>query len=231
MAAKKNEEAIEIRPIHIERVPIRIVGDTPLIMHAWSEKAKRMMLESQMGTAKGKKKGHKNPMADFIDSMYWLTEKPAEPTAEAFEAAIGAGAKFGFPVTAVKQAANSAALRLGWVKNKMALRGAFFIESDENGLAEIVSDTPVMREDMVKIGMGTADLRYRGEFRNWSANLIISYNSGGDFSLENIINAINAAGYVCGIGEWRPERDGNYGKFHVEYPHAWQARQGMARRG
>lgn len=216
MATKKNEEVIEIRPVQIKKVPIRIVGDTPLIMHAWSEKAKRTMLEAQMGVAKGKKKEFKNPVGDFINSMYWLTEKPVEQTEEAFEAAVAAGAKFGFPVTAIKQAANSAAFRLGWVKNKMALRGAFFIESNENGLVEIVSDTPAMREDMVKIAGGTADIRYRGEFRNWSANLTISYNAGGDFSLENIINAINAAGYVCGIGEWRPERDGTYGQFHVE---------------
>ena len=57
MATKKaNTEVIEIRPIEIKKVTIRIVGDTPLIMHAWSEKAKRMMLEAQMGIAKGKKK-------------------------------------------------------------------------------------------------------------------------------------------------------------------------------
>ena len=34
-------------------------------------------------------------------------------------------------------------------------------------------------------------------------------------SLEQIINIINAGGYVCGVGEWRPERDGQYGMFHV----------------
>ena len=57
MATKKaNTETVEIRPLDIKRIPIRIVGDTPLIIHAWSEKAKRMMLESQMGKAKGKKK-------------------------------------------------------------------------------------------------------------------------------------------------------------------------------
>lgn len=37
----KTEEILEIRPIEIKVAPIRIVGDTPLIMHAWSEKAKR----------------------------------------------------------------------------------------------------------------------------------------------------------------------------------------------
>lgn len=216
MATKKAAtEVIEIRPIEIKKVTIRIVGDTPLIMHAWSEKAKRMMLEAQMGIAKGKKKEAKNPADDFIRSMYWLTPMPEDGTMESFEEAIANGARFGFPVTAFKQAAISAAYRMGWAKDKMSMRGAFFIDSDENGMIEIHSDTPEMREDMVKVGMGTADIRYRGEFKNWYADLTISYNANGQYSLENIVNIINAGGYVCGVGEWRPERDGQNGMFHV----------------
>ena len=216
MATKKaNAEVIEIRPIEIKKVTVRVVGDTPLIMHAWSEKAKRMMLESQMGIAKGKKKEAKNPVDDFIRSMYWLTPMPEDGTMESFEEAIASGARFGFPVTAFKQAAISAAYRMGWAKDKMSMRGAFFIDSDENGMIEIHSDTPEMREDMVKVGMGTADIRYRGEFKNWYADLTISYNANGQYSLENIVNIINAGGYVCGVGEWRPERDGQNGMFHV----------------
>ena len=216
MATKKAAtEVIEIRPIEIKKVTIRIVGDTPLIMHAWSEKAKRMMLEAQMGIAKGKKKEVKNPADDFIRSMYWLTPMPEDGTMESFEEAIANGARFGFPVTAFKQAAISAAYRMGWAKDKMSMRGAFFIDSDENGMIEIHSDTPEMREDMVKVGMGTADIRYRGEFKNWYADLTISYNANGQYSLENIVNIINAGGYVCGVGEWRPERDGQNGMFHV----------------
>ena len=216
MATKKAaSEVIEIRPIEIKKVTIRIVGDTPMIMHAWSEKAKRMMLEAQMGIAKGKKKEAKNPVDDFIRSMYWLTPMPEDGTMESFEEAIANGARFGFPVTAFKQAAISAAYRMGWAKDKMSMRGAFFIDSDENGMIEIHSDTPEMREDMVKVGMGTADIRYRGEFKNWYADLTISYNANGQYSLENIVNIINAGGYVCGVGEWRPERDGQNGMFHV----------------
>lgn len=214
MATKKTE-VIEIRPIEIKKVTVRVVGDTPLIMHAWSEKAKRMMLEAQMGIAKGKKKEVKNPADDFIRSMYWLTPMPEDGTMESFEEAIAKGARFGFPVTAFKQAAISAAYRMGWAKDKMSMRGAFYIDSDENGMIEIHSDTPEMREDMVKVGMGTADIRYRGEFKNWYADLTISYNANGQYSLENIVNIINAGGYVCGVGEWRPERDGQYGMFHV----------------
>lgn len=215
MATKKTE-VIEIRPIEIKKVTVRVVGDTPLIMHAWSEKAKRMMLEAQMGIAKGKKKEVKNPADDFIRSMYWLTPMPEDGTMESFEEAIANGARFGFPVTAFKQAAISAAYRMGWAKDKMSMRGAFFIDSDENGMIEIHSDTPEMREDMVKVGMGTADIRYRGEFKNWYADLTISYNANGQYSLENIVNIINAGGYVCGVGEWRPERDGQNGMFHVQ---------------
>ena len=215
MATAKKAEVVEIKPVELRSVTLKIVGDTPLIVHAWSEKAKRMMLEAQMGLAKGKKKEVKNPVDDFIQSMYWLTEKPKESTEEAFMQAIKDGARFGFPATAFKQSAISAAYRLGYVKDKMGLRGAFFINGDENGMIEIHSDTPIMREDMVRIGMGTADLRYRGEFRNWWAELNISYNANGSFSLENIVNIINAGGYARGVGEWRVEKDGQNGAFHV----------------
>lgn len=215
MVKKSTNDVMEIAPIKITNVTIRIVGTTPLIMHAWSEKAKREMLDKQMKVTKTKAREAKNPFGDFIRSMYWLTDMPTEMTPEAFENAINNGARFGFPVTAFKQAAISAAYRMGWTKDKMSLRGAFFIEGDENQMLEIKSDTPIMREDMVKVGMGTADIRYRGEFRNWYADMTISFNENGQYSLEQIINIINAGGYVCGVGEWRPERDGQYGMFQV----------------
>jgi len=215
MVKKATTEVIEIRPIQIKKATVHIVGDTPLIMHAWSEKAKREMLEKQMKVTKTKSRDAKNPDEDFIRSMYWLSPMPEEMTMEAFDEAIANGARFGFPITAFKQAAISAAYRMGWAKDKMSMRGAFFIDGDENQMLEIKSDAPIMREDMVKVGMGTADIRYRGEFRNWSADINISFNENGQYSLEQIINIINAGGYVCGVGEWRPERDGQYGMFHV----------------
>lgn len=222
MATKKTD-VIEIKPIEIAQVNIRIVGDTPLIMHAWDPGAKHAILIAQQGAKKGKAKERKNPVVDFINSMYWLTEKPdvfndmkEEECEERFNEAIAGGAKFGFPVTAFKQAAISAAYRLGWSKDKASLRGVFFIESDEDGLVEIKGDAPVIREDMVRIGMGTADIRYRGEFRNWYADLTVTYNKNGNYDVSSIVNIINAGGYVCGVGEWRPERDGQYGMFHIE---------------
>lgn len=216
MATTKKTETIEIRPLKLERLTIRIKGDSPLIMHAWSEKAKKEMLDKQMKVTKTTAKEAKDPVADFINSMYWLEGQPKEMTIPAFEKAVQNGAKFGFPVTAIKQAAMATAYRMGWIDNQMALRGSFFIEGYTSEMAEIVSDMPIMREDMVKVGMGTADLRYRGEFRNWYSDLTIIYNANGKYTKEQIVNFINAAGFCCGIGEWRPERDGQFGMFHVE---------------
>lgn len=215
MATKKND-VVEIRELNIQEVPIRIVGDTSLIVHAWSEKAKRMMLEAQQKTTKTKAKDIRDPFADFMNSLYWLTEKPKEDTEEAFVKAIENGAKFGFPVGAIKMAANSAAYRLGWVKNQMELRGSYFLKTDFGEMAEIKGCVPECREDMVRIGMGSADLRYRGEFKNWYMDMILQYNASGNMTLEQILNCVNAGGYVCGIGEWRPERDGSNGRYHVE---------------
>lgn len=219
----KGTEVIEIKPIKMKIVELTIVGDTPLIMHAWSEKAKKMMLDAQTGKSKGKQKKKRNPVDEFIQSMYWLTNKPIyaddaedEVCENLYQTAIKEGAKFGFPITAIKQAGISAAYRMGWVKNQMGLRGAFFLEGTHGDMVEITSDEPEMREDMVKIGMGTADLRYRGQFNNWKATIKVKYNENGNFSLENIINIINAGGTICGIGEWRPEKDGRFGMYHVD---------------
>lgn len=215
--AKKNEAAIiEIKPINIVTTTVRIAGDTPLIMHRWSEKAKRMILEKQMKKTKSSAKEAKNPIEDFIESVYWMDGKPSEYTEEAFEEACRNGARFGFPVTAIKQATISSAYRNGITKDMASLRGAFFIAGEGSELlAEVKGCTPTMREDMVRVGMGVADIRFRGEFANWYMDLQVSYNANGAYTLDQIINLINVGGFSCGIGEWRPEKDGNYGMYHV----------------
>ena len=243
MAGAKKTELIEIKPIEIEEAKVRIRGTSPLIMHAWSVKAKREILEKELNITKVKGRDKKNPFEDFCSSMYWLTKMPEEFTDEAVGEALE-GARFGFPVTAFKQAAISAAYRMGWTKDKMSIRGTFFIKPDADGyyagdlrispdhkridiipnvftpmsLVEIHSDTPVMREDMVVVGgmSRSADVRYRGQFNNWYADLTIQYNKNGQYTIEQILNFINAGGFTNGVGEMRAERDGQYGAFTIE---------------
>lgn len=215
MAIQK-KEIIEIKRPEIVKTTVRIVGDTPLIMHRWTKKAKQQMLDKQMGKGTVKKEP-KEPVTDFIQSMYWMTPLPTEMTEEAFNAAIRDGAKFGFPVTAIKQAAISSAYRCGMSKDKVSLQGAFFITGvGQEQLAEVkYSAPPHIREDMVRIP-GSADIRYRGQFDSWYMDLEISYNKASAYSLKDVVNLIDLGGYNCGIGEWRPEKSGQSGMFHVE---------------
>ena len=211
MATKKTvattevqDKGIDIPAIKIEDFYLKLVGDSPLISHAWSEKAKRMMLEKQMKKATNGKEA-KDPFADFCDSLYWLTEKPENPTMEDVKKA-----KFGFPTIAFKASAVDSGYQQGILDKKTTARGAFHIDGE---FAEI-EGIPTMREDMVRLSMGVADIRYRGEFKEWSTILHIKYNSNA-ISAEQIINLFNMAGFANGVGEWRPSKDGSYGTFHV----------------
>lgn len=226
-AGKKEKGIIEIKPIRVSKAQITIVGDTPLIIHNWSEKAKKEMLDSQTKNKKEKKaKDIRDPFAEFLDALYWITPKPEESTPEAFEEAIRNGAKFGFPMTAIKQAALSACYRAGLIPNQTGMKCAFYLNAVDGinpgsgtELAVIESDEPpVLREDTVKIGgiQKVADLRYRPAFMNWKIRMTISLIEVGTFTMESIVNAINMGGFMNGIGEWRMERDGDFGRFHVE---------------
>lgn len=211
MASKKKEETVTIAAMDLRTAVIKLVGDTPLIMHKWSEKAKREMLEKQLKKAKSKAREAKDPVRDFIESLYWLEGEPEEKTEAGFVRAIQSGARFGFPATAFKAAAVAAGYRTGVTKDKVSMNAAFHIDGD---MVEI-HGTPQIREDMVRVGMGTADIRYRGEFPTWYAVVTVRYNNGA-ISLEQLVNLFNLGGFSCGIGEWRPEKGGSCGMYHVE---------------
>lgn len=213
---KKTESAPVMLPtLNIQHLVLRIVGDTPLISHAWSEKAKLMILNKQTKKATAGRE-IRRPAVEFADSLYWLTEKPnldglTDEQAQKKIIAILPKSKFGFPTTAFKAAAIDAAFQQNVVSKKTTLRGAIHIIGE---FVEI-EGTPTPREDMVKIGMGTADLRYRAEFKIWAANLAIKYNANV-VSPEQIATIFNFGGFANGLGEWRPSRNGTYGTFHVE---------------
>ena len=181
---------VSIHKPDITELLVPIVGTSRLVSHAWDQKAINMMLAKQKGKAVPKK-APKDPEADFKASLYQSTE-----------------GWYGFPAVAFKQAA-VAACRFCDNSVKMNIaRGIIFVQPDgytENGhdIVRIDGDEPVMRQDMVRIAMGTADIRYRGEFRNWSANLRVRVNAN-ILSPEHIFNLFELAGHHVGVGEGRP---------------------------
>lgn len=185
------ETVIQIPPIEIKTYVLRIVGDSPLICHAWSKKAKQEMLDKQMGRARGKKEP-KDPARDYEDAFYRLDNGIP-----------------GFPTIAFKAAAVNASRQVDGLKMTF-LRGAFHTV----GELVAIEGVPRMREDAVKIQM-TSDLRYRPEFPDWAVNLAVRLNTRA-LTLEQLIHLFNQAGFSAGVGEWRPERNGAFGMFHVE---------------
>lgn len=207
-APLKTETAIQLPRLDIQVLEVPIVGDTPLIVHAWSAKAKREMLGKQMKVAKAAKTA-KDPVQDFEDSLYRMP-----------------GGGYGFPSVAFKAAAVTACTSVSGI-TKVAARQAFHMTGESvevsgaydgvqmrTDLVRIFGPPPRMREDMVKIAMGTADIRYRPEFFPWFTVLHVRFNANV-LSPEQILNLLNTAGFCCGVGEWRSERDGMNGAFHV----------------
>lgn len=183
-------ESISIPVPDIREATFRLVGTSPLICNAWSEKAKRQIRDKQMKKATPAKAA-KNPEEDFRNSLYPLSD-----------------GGYGFKAIAFK----AAMVRAGtYVGEKMTfLRGAFHINHEF--LA--IEGEPKMREDMVRVGMGVADIRYRGEFMPWSCEIPILYNARV-ISEEQLANLLLTAGFSVGVGEWRPEKDGSYGMWRL----------------
>ena len=190
--AATSTTTVTLPPLQIETVNVTLIGDTPLIVHRWSEKAKKQMLDKQMKKASAGKEA-KDPERDFRESLYVLED-----------------GTYGFPIIGFKAAAVTACTSIGSM-TKVAARQAFHVDGE---FAVIEGDEPQMREDMVRVGMGTADIRYRGEFKNWWTTISVKFNANV-MSAEQILNLMQTAGFAVGVGEWRPEKDGQFGRFHV----------------
>lgn len=210
--AAKNNLTIELPRLDVQMMDVTLIGDSPLVVHAWSIKAKRQMLDKQLKVATGAREA-KDPEQDFQDSLYRLDD-----------------GTFGFPSIAFKSCAVTAVTSVSGV-TKVAARQAFHVIGEDvdvqgafegvkmrQNLVRIEGGAPRMREDMVRVGMGSADLRYRGEFWPWRAKVLVKFN-GNVLSASQIVNLMSTAGFACGVGEWRPERDGEYGMFHVGQEH------------
>jgi|TARA_Y100000310_G_scaffold74364_2_gene70542 hypothetical protein len=212
--AKKTTTEIALPPLNIQPITLILVGTSPLIVNNWSKKAIQEMLDKQMGNPKAKK-APKVPFEDFCESLYWMDDDFNEiksdtwksvPTEEDVE-----NGRFGFPANGLKAAAVTACTSVANV-TKVAARQAFYIPGQ---LVEIQSPVPPsMRQDMVRVGMGTADIRFRAEFWPWSITATIKHNANV-ISAGEVANLFNTAGFGVGLGEWRMEKDGNNGLFEV----------------
>jgi hypothetical protein len=211
MAMKKTAKTEEfvIPAPNFRQMKVRITGTAPLIFHKWDEKAIKMILDKQMKKA-SKGREVRDPEAEYINSFYYDANDNVALPARNLKQAIVGSARFltGLPMT--------------------ILRGTIFTKGDKDDFipiqvnGKLVSKKMVvqrkdewMRQDMVTVGMGSADVRFRGQLPEWTMDVLIEYDAD-QLSAEQVLNLMQRAGFSQGLGEWRPEKNGANGTFTVE---------------
>jgi hypothetical protein len=212
----KAQVSIQLPEIKIERHTVYLIGNAPLIVHAFPEKARKEMLARQMKEAKGGRDA-RDPFAEVEAAKYMLPD-----------------GRHGFPAVAFKDCAVTACTSLSDV-TKTAARQAFrvaglpmkadgVIEGSfvRTALVPLIAHPPKIREDVVRLsGIGrTPEMRYRPEYSGlvngreagWGVELDIHLNPQV-VSIGQLASMFQAAGHGVGIGDYRPETNGDCGTF------------------
>lgn len=190
---------VAIDKIAAETIKVPIIGTAPLIVHRFSEKAKRQMLDNMQGRKSPKEP--KDPKAEYEAAFYEMRD-----------------GGYGFPVIAFKAATVSAARFYGKNVTMTSLRQFLFFRgepgTDGQQLARI-EGIPEMREDVVTVGQGGHDLRYRPQFTEWQTDLTVTYVTSA-LTRASVLSLIDAGGLGVGVGEWRPEKKGDFGTYAID---------------
>jgi hypothetical protein len=217
-AAKEGERTIHIVPPRPVTLRLRLYGDSILVVHAFSEKAKREMRDKQQKNAK-KAREAKDPVAEYNGARY-LTRYHDGRMVDAF------------PAMTIKKSLVSACRLLDGIPMTLVKQTVFVNRSVE--LVPIEREpgvpyfgeygttyAPPMREDIVRVngragpGSGTADLRYRPEYSPWTIPIEVMFLPN-IITPEQIVNLISYAGMGAGVGENRPEKTGgSWGIYRV----------------
>src|SRR5262245_2846793 len=119
----KKEQKVELLPINISEFEVEVIGTSPLIVHRFSEKAKKQIEDKQQKKAKQSKEG-RDPHAEYLASLYTFpTDVPGVK-----------GCRYGVPAVWFKLAM-VAACRYSDGLTMTAARGAFHVmgESADSG--------------------------------------------------------------------------------------------------
>jgi len=195
---------ITLREIKVDDVELRIVGTSPVVQHKWIEKMKKQIRDKKLGV-KTKNREKCDPNQEYLDATY-----------------VGAETgKHGVPCDAIKKCMVNAAHKDIGIEKTLVRKAIFVVPQDRDNTdnRDLVlfdkADDPIMREDIVRVGSGSADLRYRPEFRNWSIIFTVQVNTD-DVPVESLMNLLNRAGFGVGLQEMRPEKGGDYGRFQID---------------
>lgn len=201
-------EILRISAPRLRTAAITIRGISPYVQHAFSEKQRKLMEDTQRAgqQARGKKRREpKNFEAVYKAAMH-----------------VSKQGWNGIPAPAFRNAIIDACRLVGFKMTHAKL--SVFVEAD--GI-DRVDGTPLVRiegeprihEATVRNATGVADIRWRPMWEEWSAVVSITWDED-QFSATDILNLFTRAGLQVGIGEGRPCSPNSnglgWGRFRVE---------------
>lgn len=191
------DQPLMMKEIERVRVKLRIIGTTPLIQHKWSEKAKEMIREKHSGR-KTRDRAPRDPEKEAEDATYRTRD-----------------GDYGVPAMAIKTALLTAAHKDLGVPRSLVQKAIHIEVEDMDLILPLDCEEPEIREDPVRVGQGSADLRYRPCFHDWAVDMEWTVDTSL-LRVEDLVNLMNRAGFGVGLCEWRPEKGGEYGRFEVD---------------
>ena len=184
---------------------LRAVGISPLLCSRFPPEIGIEILRGQTGGGgKLKKKPPRKPDKEYIDSLYKYSRRGK--------------IRYGFPSGGIKNSAVSTARTLDKSVKQTFLRQAFFVDCEHpEGYLPIISKSgPKKQMDMVKPSMGNGRVPVlRGRFQDWEIPFTVVFDERV-ISPAQIVSVFATAGSSVGIGAWRPERGGRFGRFIVK---------------
>jgi hypothetical protein len=209
----------------MRKFKIKVTGDTPLIMHNGRlsnpmDKATKEVSEAHKAYSKNKTEENFNALAraEFMGGLYYLEQAgqvigPVWPTDNLFTSLKKAGAKVKRGRGSLKNPVAAAIMWDGPEDNPLAY-AAFAPGRAPRSAEELWKDENYRFQKAARVGAAKVQ-RTRPIFKGWQFEVTGTLDTE-ILDFEDLVAIVKIAGQLVGLGDWRPEKGGSYGRFSAE---------------
>lgn len=205
---KKDVQTVELITINPKTAVITIEGDSDLILNKMNDVSTRQLTREREDKAKNVNEKD-NKWEKIITAMHWMN-KPTDFSEAGLKEALK---KDSVCLTAfgLKQSFKQALTRNKIATYSTELDATMNVVGQGDGLIPINFASHHIDEKLMSPKRGAPVLVYLNRFSGWSAEVTIQYLENV-YSLDQIINIVNLAGFGLGIGSGRSS---GFGRYHV----------------